>query len=131
FVFWSSYYANDVLTGIDRLNEYFDWLDKKQQRAASASGKDDAASQSNGTSPNSTTRTSEGRFEKLVRHLSNRGRTIIVFDGTEKLLRPNAEKTGGESISPEIKRFFKLISNQLDPIKCKVIMTTRLFPDDV
>jgi tetratricopeptide (TPR) repeat protein len=130
YIFWSSYYANDVLTGIDRLIEYFSHLENNNGAAphkrvalpkASANGEGDASNLF-----------VEDRFTKLANYLSKRENTIIVFDGIEKLLKPNKEENIGESISPEIKKFFKLISNQLpEKTNCKIILTTRLFPLDV
>jgi tetratricopeptide (TPR) repeat protein len=114
FIFWSSYYANDVLTGIDRLIDYFRYLEN-QTNASPAPEAEDSAT--------------EDRFANLAKFLSTGRPTIIVFDGVEKLLKPNKEENVGESISPEITNFFKLISPA--NTSCKIILTTRLFPLDV
>ncbi len=114
FVFWNSYYANDVLTGIDRLIEF---IDEHQNNGDG----EEAAKASK----------SEDRFEKLSQILRDkkRDKMIIVFDGIEKLLNPTEENMDGKAISPEVKRFFHLISDQ--EVACRIILTTRLFPLDI
>jgi tetratricopeptide (TPR) repeat protein len=102
--FWSSYYANDVLTGIDRLVEFL---------VESGEIKD----------------SKNDKFEWLIYILNNTEDVIIVFDGIEKLLKPNKENTEGESANPEVTKFFKIITNK--NVKSKIIITTRLFPSDI
>lgn len=134
FIFWSSYYANDVLTGIDRLIEFLtrhksSGLDRQVELNEAA----------------------EDRFEKLIRLLEQREKdTFIVFDGIEKLLKPDRVRTDGQSISPELEEFFRIISsNYLNgkavakdeqpsgdesvakQFSCNIILTTRLFPLDI
>lgn len=125
FVFWSSYYANDVLTGIDRVIEF---LSRHQKDKPDLGGEVNEAA--------------EDRFEKLIRLLRVREQSgqqmLIVFDGIEKLLTPDRAKTDGRSISPEVKKFFRIIEENYtqggtaaDGFSCKIILTTRLFPLDL
>lgn len=100
--YWSSYYGNDVLTGIERLINFF-------------------KSELDGTE---TT-----KFEKLEKILNKESKKIIVFDGIEKLLNPNKENTEGDSVSPEVTEFFKIISSAKN--KCKTIITSRIIPTDI
>jgi len=123
FIFWSSYYANDVLTGIDRLIEYLEFYNRPSKNKTSPDH------EYNNDADTSKYIDIEDRFEKLSYYLSENKDLIVVFDGIEKLLKPNKKKTEGESISPEIKRFFKIISEPKN--HCKIILTTRLFPIDV
>lgn len=101
--YWSSYYGNDVLTGIDRLIRLF---------------RPDADKNSEMT-----------KFEWMMDIIDKTENALIVFDGIEKLLKPNKENTEGESVSPEVKKFFKIISNY--NVRSKIIITTRLLPTDV
>lgn len=96
--FWSSYYGNDVLTGINRLIEFF------------SADKDKI-------------------FLESLKDIVDNEDAVIVFDGIEKLLNPNEENTEGESVSPEIKNFFKVISN--GKVKAKIILTSRILPTDL
>lgn len=138
FIFWSSYYANDVLTGIDRLIHYLSSQGDGAgvtKKAKSRVTKDQVK----------LTEMTEGRFEKLLRLISaQKGHVVIVFDGIEKLLIPDTVKTDGRSISPEVKRFFRMISDNYiaskykgkklpasQRFKCHIILTTRLFPLDI
>jgi hypothetical protein len=102
FIFWSSYYANDVLTGIDRLIEFLS-RPKRGRRGVERrnSNVPDIEVESNAAA--------EDRFEKLIRLLrKQKGKhVVIVFDGVEKLLAPDSSKTDGKSISPEVQKFFR------------------------
>jgi tetratricopeptide (TPR) repeat protein len=126
FIFWSSYYANDVLTGIDRLIEFLSPHGKRRGRGSEFN------------------RAAEDRFDTLIRLLIKHGRRkedmFIVFDGIEKLLTPDRVKTDGRSISPEVEKFFRIISDnhfnhaaspESRRFKCKIILTTRVFPLDI
>ncbi|MFP3940573.1 MAG: SIR2 family protein [Thermoanaerobaculia bacterium] len=66
FFFWSSYYADDALTGLDRALAYLDPHDETQG-------------------------TRNERFAECLR----RGRFFLVFDGFERLLRESAEPEVG------------------------------------
>lgn len=103
--YWSSYYANDVLTGIDRLIGFF----RKKEDIANF--------------PHYT------KFDWLKDIVDNESSAIIVFDGIEKLLSPNKENTEGESVSPEVREFFKILSN--GNVRSKIVLTTRLLPIDL
>lgn len=104
--YWSSYYANDVLTGIDRL---VDFLGKPH-------------------TPNSRVYDKFDLLKEILDDETNTN-TIVVFDGIEKLLKPNKENTEGESANPEVRKFFKIITNK--KVKCRIILTSRLFPKDI
>jgi tetratricopeptide (TPR) repeat protein len=130
FIFWSSYYANDVLTGIDRLIEF---LSRHRSSGPETEVELNEAA--------------EDRFEKLIRLLREQKKKhmVIVFDGIEKLLRPDRVRTDGQSISPEVEKFFQIISGNYqngkaaakgkksagEQFSCNIILTTRLFPLDI
>lgn len=142
FIFWSSYYANDVLTGIDRLIEF---LSRHKSNGPDAEVELNEAA--------------EDRFEKLIRLFREQKQKhmVIVFDGIEKLLTPDRVRTDGQSISPEVEKFFRIISGNFQNGKtaagkkesgeegeketgeeaangqfsCNIILTTRLFPLDI
>lgn len=80
FFFWSSYYADDWLTGIDRLMGY---IDPKGQRPAN-------------------------RLIRLPECLAE-GRYLIVLDGIERLLRPIGESEVGKSNEPVTRRLLRII----------------------
>jgi tetratricopeptide (TPR) repeat protein len=151
FIFWSSYYANDVLTGIDRLIEFL------MRRQDNVTDKESISDQEPKTDSNEA---AEDRFEKLIRLLREptRKHVVIVFDGVEKLLTPDSGKTDGKSISPEVQAFFRVISENYHagkkatedaekkapgdseqgewkhtnaPFSASIILTTRLFPLDI
>ncbi len=117
--FWSSYYTNDVLTGIDRLVDFF--TEGKEDKADNPEWVDEILL--NKDNPK------YGKFAFLKLIIDRNEDAIIVFDGIEKLLTPNTDNTEGESISPEVREFFKILTNR--KVKSKIILTTRLFPSDI
>ena len=147
--FWSSYYANDVLTGIDRLIEFF--IDPKLVRGSLKNKIKELSESLAGSHRNNashkklesklrklknfkkildnedTSKYDKFEFLKLILDIYENG--IIVFDGIEKLLKPNKENTEGESVNPEVRKFFKIITNK--QVESRIIITTRLFPSDI
>ncbi len=117
--FWSSYYANDVLTGIDRLIEFF--VDLKTPSANTQHWAKEIY--------NNRDNPKYDKFEFLKLILDENPNAIIVFDGIEKLLSPNKENTYGLSVNPEVKTFLKIITNK--NVKSRIILTTRLFPSEI
>lgn len=103
-LFWSSYYSNDVFTCIDRAVDFFDNCNPETRRPEA------------------------GRFVRLREHLRNPA-NIVVFDGVEKLLKMDENKSEGTAISAEVVAFFELLS---DHVNCKsdVILTSRFWSDD-
>jgi tetratricopeptide (TPR) repeat protein len=100
--FWSSYYASDVIVGIERLIEYI--TEKPLNK-------------------------DHDRFELFKKILHEHDDLMIVFDGIEKLLNPNNELTEGEAINSEVRNFFSVISSPTT--NSRIILTTRLFPTDL
>jgi len=101
--FWSSYYADDALTGLDRLLAYVD--------------------------PEGDTNAS--RFVRLKNSL-NAGRFVVVLDGFERLMTPsNWKQEGtdpeiGDFANPVVKSFVDLF---LDPnCHSHLVLTSRLRP---
>jgi tetratricopeptide (TPR) repeat protein len=82
FFFWSSYYADDAITGLDRLVGY---LDPHGDRGTS-------------------------RFMRLERCIQ-RGRYLIVFDGVERLLRESDTQEEGDADDPGVRLFLKLFAD--------------------
>ena len=82
FFFWSSYYADDAVTGLDRLIGY---LDPRGDRGTS-------------------------RFVRLERCIQ-RDRYLIVFDGVERLLRESDTKDEGDAVDPGLRLFLKLFAD--------------------
>lgn len=119
FFFWSSYYTNDVLTGIDRLIDYFTKIKNKK----SEKPKWLIEIEKNRDNP----KYDKFKFLKLI--IDNEPDAVIVFDGLEKLLKPNEDNTEGESVNPEVREFFKILTN--GKVESKIILTTRLLPCDV
>lgn len=104
--FWSSYYADDSLTGIDRALEFL----------AILAGPDFVAKLGD-----------EGRtrYEQLGKYLC-KDRYLLVFDGIERFLREAQTPGRGVANSPGVKKFLEVISSQES--KSLVILTTRLWP---
>lgn len=82
FFFWSSYYADDALTGLDRLLAH---LDREGDRKASRLAR--------------------------IRETLARGRHAIVFDGFERLLSPTEDPQVGASNDPIVKKFLEICSD--------------------
>ncbi len=101
FFFWSSYYADDALTGLDRLVAYIDPEgDRKESRLA------------------------------RIRRALSRGRHAIVFDGFERLLRPSPDDPEvGLSNDPIVKKFLEICSAESSG--STLIVTSRLWPAEL
>jgi len=101
FFFWSSSYANDAVTGLDRLLAY---IDRDGDRE-------------------------ESRLTR-VREALRRGRHAIVFDGFDRLLRPTEEDPQvGASNDPVIKKFLEICADSSS--RSALILTSRLWPEDL
>lgn len=99
--FWSSYYTDDWLTGLDRLLAYLD--------------------------PHGDPRVS--RLKRL-REVLCRGRYLIVLDGFERLLRPRQEAIElGESFTPSVKGLLDSFAHT-ESIST-VVLTSRLWPQEL
>jgi tetratricopeptide (TPR) repeat protein len=82
FFFWSSYYADDWITGLDRLLGY---IDPKGNRPAS-------------------------RFKRLRERLAA-SRYLIVLDGLERLLHPTDDPETGRSNDSVTKRLLEIFAD--------------------
>lgn len=102
FFFWSSYYSDDAITGIDRLLAYLDPNDEIHG----------------------------GRFKRLRECLAL-GRYLIVFDGFERLLYYDEEDKPevGRSSAASIRQFLRTIKHAEH--SSTVLLTTRLWPEDL
>jgi tetratricopeptide (TPR) repeat protein len=80
--FWSSYYADDSVSGVDRLLEYIDAQGARR----------------------------ESRLTRLRGALA-RGRHLIVFDGFERLLRATSDPEMGASNDPIIRELLEVCSS--------------------
>lgn len=78
--FWSSYYANDALSGLDRALLY---LDPEQECKGS-------------------------RLERFAECLK-RGKYFLVFDGIERFMSETENPDSGVGVSPDAKRFLKSV----------------------
>ncbi len=99
FFFWSSYYADDALTGFDRLLEYLE---------------------------DSGGRTPGDRLER-IRHCLESGRYLIVLDGIERLLRETGRPEIGSPVSAQVKALLELIASERS--RSAVVLTSRLLPE--
>lgn len=82
FFFWSSYYSNDSLTGLDRALRYLDSKD--------------------------TTKSSRlERFEKCLQA----DKYFLVFDGIERFLTPIENPDRGVSLNPDTTNFLNILKN--------------------
>jgi tetratricopeptide (TPR) repeat protein len=105
YFFWSSYYTDDSLVGLDTVLAY---LDKTQGVTANAAGN-----------------SAISRLDRLQHHLRT-GRHLIVFDGFERFLIPDEKSGFGVSSTPLVVAFLKAIASQHN--KSTVVLTTRLWP---
>lgn len=81
FFFWSSYYADDFVTGLDRLLAY---IDPRRRHG-------------------------ESRFTRLRGCLSQ-GRYLLVLDGLERLLGPTGDPEVGASNDPIVRGSLEILS---------------------
>jgi tetratricopeptide (TPR) repeat protein len=100
--FWSSYYSDDAITGVDRLLAYL----------------------------NPDHEFEGGRIPRLRQCLQS-GRYLIVFDGFERLLYddPDEPSRVGRASAPSIKEFLELIQEQGGT--STILLTTRLWPREL
>jgi len=82
FFFWSSYYADDYLTGLDRALRYLDRTDNSEGQ----------------------------RNDRLLEALKG-GRYFLIFDGIERILQQSDVPTQGHAYSWGVREFFKTIAN--------------------
>lgn len=102
-VFWSSYYANDALSAVDRILAYAD-----------RDGPPDVA-----------------RFSRLAQVLAKR-RLVIVIDGFERLMRPcGVDPEVGEAQGEPTRRLLSLFLGTEPPCKSKLVITSRLWPAEL
>ena len=103
--FWSSYYTNDLFTGIKRALKFFEY-----------------ASPKNPVRP-------ETMFDEFEKLLDNE-EALLIFDGVERLLQPSHLNNTGEgaSVNYDVKRFFEIIGNSRSAF---VILTSRRWPVDI
>ena len=99
YFFWSSYYADDALTGLDRMLAY---LEKP-----------------NAKSPGN-------RLDRLKDCLA-KDRYLVVLDGIERLLRETVVPQVGQANSTHVKELMEFIA--FEKSKSCVILTTRLLPE--
>ena len=98
YFFWSSYYANDYLTGLDRALAYMDPQAKQ-----------------------------EGNRQKRLKQCLEKMSFFLVFDGFERLLRETDHPEVGEPIGKGCESFLEAISLS-KASKSTVIITSRLLP---
>jgi tetratricopeptide (TPR) repeat protein len=100
--FWSSYYTNDVYTGI--------------KRALKFGGRDANIGPGDYLS----------EFAKLLKD----DESLFIFDGIERLLSPDNDNiTNGKAISEDVRRFLRCMTKPGN--KAFVILTSRLWPLDL
>jgi hypothetical protein len=100
FFFWSSYYSDDALSGLDRLLKYL--------------GEGD---------------TTLPRLERLENHLKSSPapkRYLIVFDGFERLLRQIGRLDEGEVYSQAVEAFIRIFADR--HCRSTLVLTSRLWP---
>lgn len=99
--FWSSYYADDWLTGLDRALAYF-------QRETS---------------------TRRRRLDRFRECLEN-GEHLVVFDGFERLLRETDNSKIGVPYSRSVRELLEIMAHhQKGKTRSTMILTTRLVPE--
>lgn len=99
YFFWSSYYSNDALTGMDRVLAY---LDRNHDVIES------------------------NRIERFRKCLS-RGRYLLVFDGIERFLVPGENPDEGRVFSPAAGTFLEAMADR--DSTSLVLLTSRLWPE--
>ncbi|HEU0015981.1 MAG TPA: SIR2 family protein [Longimicrobium sp.] len=103
--FWSSYYADDWLTGLDRALDYLEDPPRDEELASRA--------------------TRLSRFRDCLRS----GTHLLVFDGFERLLRESDDPNTGLPYSRSVERLLQAISeHEHGKTRSTVILTTRLMP---
>jgi hypothetical protein len=99
--FWSSYYADDWLTGLDRALSYLENEDLSRPK--------------------------ERRLERFRRCLHS-GEHLLVFDGFERLLRETDNPKLGRPSSQSVKELLEIMAEENDDTFSTVILTSRLMP---
>lgn len=103
FFFWSSYYSDDSLTGLDRALFYMEGEEKYKENR------------------------NNSRLNRLKSCLRNEDeKYFIVFDGVERFLHEGKQHEVGYEHTPRIKELFKILSDQGN--KSIVLITSRLWP---
>jgi SIR2-like domain len=107
FFFWRSYYADDALSGLDRLLSYLGEDDEKAKQI--------------------------WRLERLENRLTNKPldrdkveRYLIIFDGFERLLQQVERSDEGEVISKAIERFVEIFVHP--ECRSTLVLTSTLWP---
>lgn len=99
--FWSSYYADDWLTGLDRALSYFEQRESLRPR----------------------------RLDRFRDCLEN-GEHLVVFDGFERLLRETESPKTGAPYSRNVNELLEIIARHEEgKTRSTVILTTRLVPE--
>jgi tetratricopeptide (TPR) repeat protein len=101
--FWSSYYTNDLFTGIKRALKFFGQV-----------------TVSNPVRP-------EDMLAKFKTLLDTKD-ALLIFDGVERLLQPVDNVADGKAVNQDVTRFFNIIG---DSKKAFVILTSRQWPTDI
>jgi hypothetical protein len=99
FFFWSSYYADDSLTGLDRALSYLGRERGKGSRV--------------------------DRFEECLRDRDKP--CFLVFDGIERFLRPTANPDEGSAFDPNTTSFLAAMAHKDN--HSTVVLTSRLWPE--
>ncbi|HST20091.1 MAG TPA: SIR2 family protein [Blastocatellia bacterium] len=108
YFFWSSYYTDDALSGLDRALKYLDPEFDYQQTRIDA-------------------------FAECLK--DSKQKDLLIFDGIERFLRGSKysheqEKLNiGEGISPETKRFLGCLAKEEN--NSLIILTSRLWPEEL
>ncbi len=99
FFFWSSYYADDSLTGLDRALNYL--------------GRE---------------RGDGSRIDRFEQCLRDRDKPcFLVFDGIERFLRPTIHPDEGAAFDPNTTSFLAAMASKHN--HCTVVLTSRLWPE--
>ncbi len=106
-VFWSSYYADDWLTGIDATNEHL------------------YGALNGGNKPTVEEWTTWPRLRKLA-YVLKHSKAVLVFDGFERVLMPTGEADIGKTYNSQVRRFLEVIAAPRQG--AAVILTSRLWP---
>lgn len=99
--FWSSYYADDWLTGLDRALSYFEREDEGARRGR--------------------------RLERFKRCLAGKLPRLLVFDGFERLLRDTENPKLGRPYSRSVEELLEIMADARAS-NSTVILTSRLMP---
>jgi tetratricopeptide (TPR) repeat protein len=103
--FWSSYYADDALTGIIRANEFFQEGQQAKERKSRLE-----------------------RFLDCLREPKN----ILVFDGLERFLNPTGQPGIGVAANSGVSNFLEILTKLhtgKGKYRATVVLTTRLVPE--